>query len=1014
MSKIEKDRFINYGMFSPKIENTRHLKLNKNRKNFGNYSTYSKYTKSVLGSPINLYSHPKNYSKNNNLFNPGYSNAPRALSPINRNNNYLRKNFTQININERPLSSTSRNFPSVNSYNHNYIKSPMNKRNINKKAIYTNLNSNFKKKQNFYNLETEKLYQETRQIKKIVKILANQLSALKEENMEKDKEISLKEKQINDIILNNNISTFENAKNNSNINTNELNNSIISEQNINHNGLNNDNSSLLNDSIYANALSSNRNSSTSNLFFKIKKEIRQTNNEIKLENDKYEKLKRSVFVTKVNELEIESKLLEEQIKKINSLMANALSVKEENEKKTEELENLKGQIDNQEKIFENLISITNNLQMEENELKRKLATNKNKFKIQMKKLNKNNFKLIKLKKQNDNLKNEKIIQKIELTTKINGNPINISSLYINKVNSLNKSINFYKRQIKFSDLEINKLKEKRKKLIEAEKLKSNQIDPLMDKNRTNLSINKNINAFQNENSPEPKKFKNLNEEKIISNLKKRLKESKESEKNLEEKINIYHNKLKEIDSNHEEEKDNENESQIEFGIDNENPFYIEDENNIPEKTSKFTSSQFNQFTYILFKNFESKGIVLEESKNKIINPFIEFSIKNNITKVKYPSTNFELIIEEFSNIILNVLNCDNTHNHILVKIFISALFYNSECDINKFIEYLNILFSYTKNYSIEEEKYINKLRNKYKEQTSNLIRCISNYMNNELNHSEYFHLLKMKELLDKNELNLKDKYIEFLFYYMKKFDEPKAKLEELKFSLLKNIIGLEESQNLKKSKTKIEDEKDENYEKENSNKNENEIKQENKEQNKNNRSKKIEPNIFDEFDKLSNGKYSKGMKGIKNPTNENYSNRGKIKNHTDKNEKDNSDDYEGDEDEDSMTEITNEEYVKQLTEAINLMQKGLKEANTNFSDLMANVVQKRKITGIFYECITIEDFNDQLKSINVVLSDLKLSCLCSKYSIPNELRLIDKNKIEKDIADQLKGTLKFEEEEDDN
>ena len=115
-----------------------------------------------------------------------------------------------------------------------------------------------------------------------------------------------------------------------------------------------------------------------------------------------------------------------------------------------------------------------------------------------------------------------------------------------------------------------------------------------------------------------------------------------------------------------------------------------------------------------------------------------------------------------------------------------------------------------------------------------------------------------------------------------------------------------------------------------------------------------------------------------------------------------------------MTEITNEEYIKQLTEALAIMQKGLKEANNNFNDLMSNVIQKRKINGVFYECITIEDFNDQLKSINIVLSDLKLSCLCSKYSIPNELRLIDKNKIEKDIEEQLKGNLKFEEEEEED
>ena len=127
-------------------------------------------------------------------------------------------------------------------------------------------------------------------------------------------------------------------------------------------------------------------------------------------------------------------------------------------------------------------------------------------------------------------------------------------------------------------------------------------------------------------------------------------------------------------------------------------------------------------------------------------------------------------------------------------------------------------------------------------------------------------------------------------------------------------------------------------------------------------------------------------------------------------DRENTDDME--EDEDSMTEITNEEYVKQLTEAIKQMKEGLEKAKVNFLDLMNNVVQKRKISGRFYEYVTIEDFNEQLKSINITLSDLKLSCLCSKYCIPNELRLVDKNKINKDIQKFIKGTLKLEEDEE--
>ena len=997
MNKFDNDRIINYGMFSPKIENSRHLRLNKDKKNFGNYSAYSKYTNAVLGTPINLYSN-SNLKNKNKLFSPNYSRDSRALSPIHRSdNNKLRKSLSQRNFTSRALTRTSRGLPTVN--NHSFIKSPINKRNTNKKIKYTNLNEHFGSKQNFFNLETEKLYQETRQIKKIVKILTNQLTELKKENIEKDKQISIREKQINDIILNNNLSTFENAKNNTNNNTNEQNNnSILSDTN-------NENSSTFNDSIYANALFSNRNSSTGNLFFKIKKEIKQTNNEIKLEKDKFEKLKRSTFVTKVNELKIESSLYEQQINKINSLLLNALSIKEDNEKKLIEYGDLKASLDKQENLIKNLISITKKLEIEEYELNTNLARNKNELKSKMKEVNLNNSKLNILKKKNELLANEKIIKDEKYTIKINGNPITFNSLYINKINKIKKSINFYKRQIQHSDIEINKLKDKRKKLLESEKLKSIKSES---KSSNNDNINVKINANKNENLSSPKGVKNIPEEETISNLKKQLFESKEKEKKLEEKIIIYQNKLKEIDNTQKDEK--ENQSQIEFGIDSDNPYYIEDENNIPEEKNKFTSSQFNQFTYILFKNFESKGIVLDESKNKLINPFIEFVNKNNISEVQYPSNNFDLITEEFTKIILNVLNSDNSYNHTLTKIFISALFYNSECNVNKFIEYFNVLFSYTRNYILDEDKYINKLKSKYKEQTQKLIESINNYISKESKSSNYFSLLKMKELLEQNEIHLKDKYIEFLFYYLKKFEDPEAKLSDLKFSLLNNIIPSISNSNEFK-----------NIENNNSNLNLNneiddyKINQDNdniqNEENKNNISKK-ESNILDEFEKSKKRKMN-GINGVRSPTEEEYSNRRKLKNHTEKNQKENSDDYE-DDDEDSMTEITNEEYIKQLTEALAIMQKGLKEANNNFNDLMSNVIQKRKINGVFYECITIEDFNDQLKSINIVLSDLKLSCLCSKYSIPNELRLIDKNKIEKDIEEQLKGNLKFEEEEEED
>ena len=1012
MSKIPKEKNLNYGMFSPKFESSRRLKLGKDKiKN-------SKYFQAILGSPTNFNSHIKYPKNKSTYFSPDYTNS--LLSPIHKNRPKLKKCSSQKNMTERPTSVTSRSFPTVMN-NFRVIKSPIYKTTGNNSILY---NTSTENKSKYFNLETEKLYQETRQIKKLVKYLTKELLVLKKENEEKDRQITVKEKQINDIIIKNNSLLLGTANIETNeinkINENSTNSSFISNNNNISNNKTEDNSNIFNDSIYINALSSNRNSSTGNLFFRIKKEIKHTNNEMKLENDKFEKLKRSVYVTKMNELNIESIILKTNLKKINSLLENALVIKRSNDLKNEELTKIKENLEKQEKIENNLNTMILNLEKKENELKDKLEMNEFNLINKIKEVNLNINELVALKKKNENLNNDKVIKSEIYTTinKNNGNPVQINSIYKNKIKELKKSIKFYERQIKYSEDELNKLKEKRKKLIETEKIKGLKLNiDINNKEKEEIKIVK-------KEKEDNKKKDVLTDEEKIKNLKEILKRTKESEKKMEEKMEKYGNKLRELEiieeekQREKEEMNNQNQSQIEFGIDSENPFYTEEENNFPEISLKFTSSQFNQFTYVLFKNFEAKGIVEEESKNKITNPFSDYMKNNNITIIEYNSPKFKEVMDEFTKIIMDSLKSTNTYNYTLINVFISALFFNSECDINKLIKYFNILFSYTKNYSIEEEKYLKKLKTKYLTQTKKLINCIKNFIiSEESDNKEYFPLLKMKEILDKNEINLKDKYIEFLFYYLKKFEDPESKLSDLKFELLKNILKEE------KEKEKIEEENSENNNlnfpikdseiKDNSYKNEEDIAI--------NTSKKEDSNILDILDKRSNINLTSQKNDMKSPTEEDFSKRQKRKKKSmdkksqkkeKKEDKENSDDFE--EEEDSMTEITNEEYIKQLSEALKIMQNGIKEKGTTFEELMSNVVQKRKITGIFYECISIEDFNEQFKSLNIILSDLKLSCLCSKYSIPNELRLIDKNKIEKDLEKQAKGILKLNEEDEDD
>ena len=649
---------------------------------------------------------------------------------------------------------------------------------------------------------------------------------------------------------------------------------------------------------------------------------------------------------------------------------------------------------------------------------------------------------------------------------------------------------------------------------------------------------------------------------------------RDEELKLEKKANIYYEKLKEINIEYEEkentkkEEENkpQNQNQLEFGIDETNPYYTDNEENIPESNIKFTSQQFNQYTYILFKNFEAKYIIGQEANNKVISPFSAMTKKNNYNRLTYPSTEFDEVVENFTKIIMKVLNSENEYNHILTKIFIGALLYNSECDINKLIEYFSILFSYTKDYSTEEEKYIEKLKTKYKKETKKLVECITSHILNDLTSSQYFSLFKMKDLLDNNEINLKDKYIEFLFYFLKKFDDPEAKLEDLKFSLLNeivplgdttvhskafvnkekekeddtkkydldnienigikepedNYVNIEENKEIifdldvnkennrinkteksdnnreenifeknKKKNTKTKENSSVNKAKQESKKGNSTPKSNNNKDNNENIKKDLNADLFEdddnnksqnnEIDNDSNinnkakiddnddikengdsdylGENSKDLdinnssQKEKNKENNIFNGKNELKEKENSNRiTDNKKDKEkkrpisakkyredeinnenkdptpkisngneeetnkiinnkteggknktNDNEDDSVTEITNEDFIRHIKESLKFIQTGLDSNNLDFISFIKDNIKKKIIDGEEFEYINIEDLNEKLNEVDVILSDLQLSCLCSKYSLPDELRLINVMSFQKSLQDLKAG-----------
>ena len=1030
-------------------------------------------------------------------------------------------------------------------------------------------------------LEAEKLYQETYQIKKVIKQLQKQLYKVSQENHKKDRQLNAKEKQINKIIINNI----------------ELNNEDDEEKNNYFNFLSN--------STNFNEFKLNRSNSAVNILIsKIKREIKNILNETKKENDKLNDMKKSLFLTKTKELGMEASFYKEQINKIKLLIENSLQIKEQNDNKMNEFDSLKENIERQNIIIDNLTRENIFLENKQENLNNNLEMLQNELKVKIEQAKKNDDELNILSQKNKNLSKDKLIQKNFNSIKEDDFPISLKSLYTGKVSSLKKNINFYKKQIKYSEELLNKLHDQKKKLLDSNKkikLDSNFF------NKSTTSTIKSNRRPQSSISPFNVENKKENQD-IILQLKKDYKKSREEELILEKKANIYYNKLKEINMTFiEKEKKEDNEekksqNQLEFGIDETNPYYTDNEENIPESNIKFTSQQFNQFTYILFKNFEAKYITSKEAKNKIIEPFLEIIKKNNLEKTSYPSTEFDEIVEHLSKIIMQTLNTDNEYNHTLTKIFIGALLYNSDCDINKLIEYFSILFSYTKDYSLDEKKFIEKLKTKYKNETKKLVECITSYILNDLTTLQYFSLFKMKDLLDNNQINLKDKYIEFLFYFLKKFDDPEAKLEDLKYSLFNEIVPLgdttvhskafvnkneeEENDNIdldkiehlvNKEKNEINNDDNINIEenkefdfdsdkyKENDimiktnktepNREENlfeknimnlkEEKEEKKESKKNNdkfdndnidivinkeNGKKLNSDLYNDFDDIENNHEKKTNSQNNNNENindindndSNINNKAKINDNEDikdnidsfveknikdlditkneknskekndstptpenpeiikkkeenidenaiendkengKNENENEKEKESDNinnistekliqnqrentkeqkkentkkqkkekaktltnnsnkseerknkfnesenENDSVTEITNEDFIKHIKDSLNLIQNALEENSLEFINFIEDNVRKIKIGEKFYDYINIEDLNDKLIGIKVVLSDMQLSCLCSKYSLPDELRLIDVKNFEKSLRDFKNGNLKL-------
>ena len=814
------------------------------------------------------------------------------------------------------------------------------------------LNNNNNSSMNFYpnsfimNIEEERLNQEKNQLIKMIKYLNLQLNQLKKENEEKDVLLNHEEKELKSLIYNNDLTEEEKDLYNIMVDSpNEVNNLEESK-------------SMANNASY-------------NLIFKIKREINNIKAKIMEEDEKIGKLKSSLMYTKLKEINTENNFIESQINKIASLLNNSLNIKEVNDIKMEEIENFQYNINVQNQILEELENKKKMLIQEELMMKNNIKNIGTDAEQMKKQVQKNTKELDSLRQRNKNLLKDKVINsKVIIRDEMSHQTL--SHFYYTKINQLKKDIHFYKSKLNHDEILKSQIKEQKNKVIESLKHARNNNNIPTDLSILKTNLENQIKEEQNSqvNNATIEEPKGILDEEKIEKLKKIYAKGRNYEKQLENKYKEIFEKFKTVYEAYKEqnktqkeknqEENNDNQSEIEFGIDRNNPFYTEEENNNPELDLKFNSIQYNQFTYILFKNFESQGIVGQESYSKIINPFVEYVNGKKLKYVQYPSDEFNLVVEKFTNIILDAINNNNKYNHTLTKTFLSALLINSECDIQKMVEYFIILFSYTRDYKTDEEKYLKNIKNVYTKEIKDILNAINSYIENikdeknEGNYDVYFPLIKLKELIEENKINLKDKYVEFIFYYLKQFDDKNAKLDYLKYSKLNDLIPLsDDSKELQQDILLTDDD---------------------------NKKLNTEPTKQENFDNILNKNKDNNIE------NYNIDESSKKENNFEENKTD-----------ESATEITIDEYLKQLGEAIESIKNGLKNENVSFKDFVEDKKKVTNVEGKNIEYISINDLNNKFKDIGVILSDLKLSCLCSKYSLQNDLRLINIKSFEEDL-----------------
>ena len=364
------------------------------------------------------------------------------------------------------------------------------------------------------------------------------------------------------------------------------------------------------------------------------------------------------------------------------------------------------------------------------------------------------------------------------------------------------------------DIEINKENDKDNKK-EKNEINNNDLDNeynnIINDKEKEEDIDKNsehLNEIENNINKENQEILNVSENNNNNNKDKNMneKESKESNSKEFNEIKIINDDNQEDKSEKEkivtkESKDNKNNTEINNTQKSENIPKQKDNltnpdnnnNNISikekneDKNCIILNDEFNDFTFILTKNFEAKKINEDLARQKII----IISTKEQMDQKTF--------IDQMSFNIMKSIHCENKESLENTKKWLSSFLSMFDNDQKKATENFLNLFKEVNIYNNEKELFYSKKIKKFLcIKNPNFAKKLEPYKN------KYISFQTMKRFLEEENIELKEEYAQYLFYELKKYEDPQTSIYDLKTDNLFKIFENEQNDSKMEEESDIE------------------------------------------------------------------------------------------------------------------------------------------------------------------------------------------------------------------